>query len=294
MSKRSPVLILGGSGWIGSACRQATLLSGSAFLAPSRSWVSNFLSQRMSGTRLSEISSLGIRGVINCIRPSGDVDGLQAYVRDSQLFAQICLDLDLPYIHLGSAAEYGLSYQNQISESFDPKPESAYGIAKLLATEIALKHGATVLRPFNLMGPGQPAHTVVGDWVNQILKSGDCPRVLLQHPAHIRDFVSPNFLANVALRAIELGLPGHVLNVCSGQGHAFIDVVRRLISARFGHSGIENVDHFIRLGNSGDTCTSVIGNPGKLEALGFSSHDSLVRLSESLFSSSDANSEDVK
>lgn len=77
---------------------------------------------------------------------------------------------------IGSSAEYGYAGSDPISEDAQLSPVSGYGISKvaedLLAQSYALKHNicVAVARPFNLIGPGQPASFVCGRIVEQAIE----------------------------------------------------------------------------------------------------------------------------
>lgn len=83
---------------------------------------------------------------------------------------------DCRVLVIGSSAEYGYAGSDPITEDSQLNPVSGYGISKvaadLLAQSYALKHNlcVAVARPFNLVGPGQPASFVCGRIVKQAIE----------------------------------------------------------------------------------------------------------------------------
>ena len=83
---------------------------------------------------------------------------------------------DCRVLVIGSSAEYGYAGSDPITEDSQLNPVSGYGLSKvaadLLAQSYALKHNlcVAVARPFNLVGPGQPASFVCGRIVKQAME----------------------------------------------------------------------------------------------------------------------------
>jgi len=63
-------------------------------------------------------------------------------------------------VHIGTCAEYGRCPAPH-NEDHTPQPVSPYGVLKLAATQSALAAGATVVRPFRAIGPGDSQSVVV-------------------------------------------------------------------------------------------------------------------------------------
>ena len=81
-------------------------------------------------------------------------------------------------VFVGSAAEYGRVPVESlpITESVCPVPVSLFGATKLSQTTLAIAAAATwglrvtVLRPFNLLGPGLPLHYFAGAFARRLLE----------------------------------------------------------------------------------------------------------------------------
>lgn len=116
------------------------------------------------------------------------------------------------FIFISSVAVYGLESGNEIKETQKPKPNTAYGISKLLAedflTNWALKNKITltIFRPSLIAGPNPPGN--LGEMINGINKyryfsiNGINPQ---------KSILLVNDLANLVLLAIN---KGGVYNVC--------------------------------------------------------------------------------
>jgi nucleoside-diphosphate-sugar epimerase len=151
-------------------------------------------------------------------------------------------------VHLGSAAEYGVTAPDRpVGEDAPCHPVSPYGVGKLAATQLIQEalHWNTargvVLRVFNPVGAGQSGATLPGHAASML-------REAVRHSSHVisfgdlsskRDYVDVRDVARAAVFAARLGvrpeesvlpishLPA-VLNVGSGQARPSRDVVTGL------------------------------------------------------------------
>jgi NDP-hexose 4-ketoreductase len=131
-------------------------------------------------------------------------------------------------VHLGSAAEYGVTEPDTpVSEAASCRPVSAYGVTKLAATQLVTlandegRLEALALRVFNPIGPGINENTLPG-------RAGLGFRDAIQHgrseittgPLNgFRDFVDVRDVASAVVVALKTqGSPRGPLNI--GSGHA--------------------------------------------------------------------------
>jgi NDP-hexose 4-ketoreductase len=139
------------------------------------------------------------------------------------------------FVHLGSAAEYGVAEEAAyIAEDHPATPVSAYGITKLAATQlIARRHAegaieAIVLRVFNPVGAGLSHHTVLGRAASLMRQASrdDVPRIDLGDLSAVRDFVPATDVGEAIARACTCASPGDVLfNVGSGVARTVREMV---------------------------------------------------------------------
>jgi GDP-4-dehydro-6-deoxy-D-mannose reductase len=136
--------------------------------------------------------------------------------------------LDPAILITGSSAVYGLvkSEDLPIRESQPFRPLNGYAVSKIAQEMLAFtyyaKHGLRVIRTraFNLTGPGEPRSLVCAALAEQIarIEAGkDQPRLRIGNLTPKRDFLDIRDAARAYRLAAEMGQPGEVYNVCSGQ-----------------------------------------------------------------------------
>lgn len=242
---RRVVCVLGSSGWIGrELVRQAPpgvdLVGAARHPGPGRVVV------RSASDLATVITERRVGTVINCVgASSGDQAALQAAnVEHTRDVAEVCLDLGVRMLHLGSAAEYGACDDSLLTEDSVPSPQSPYGRTKLAGTEELLRaadRGLDVMiaRPFNILGPHQPRTTPPADFaaaVNALTPPGGT--ILVRDSSLVRDFVSLERVADslLALEGLDFSeatnAEGSVVNVCSGRGVSFGELVDAMAQAR--------------------------------------------------------------
>jgi nucleoside-diphosphate-sugar epimerase len=125
-------------------------------------------------------------------------------------------------VQIGSSAEYGPSpVGSSTGEEALPRPNGAYGVAKLAASELVLGSGldAVVLRVFTPVGPGTPLGSPLGriaDALRRAMQSG-AAEVRVGGLSVLRDFVDVRDVAR-AVHAASLSAAQGVVNI--GTGHA--------------------------------------------------------------------------
>lgn len=126
-----------------------------------------------------------------------------------------------------SAAVYGNSTEERISESMSPSPSNDYGISKFameLVCRLWLKDLPIVItRPFNFTGVGQSLNFVIPKIVEHFKKSEKTLQLgnidVYREFGDVRDFVESYFLLLTA------GQPGQIYNICTGTLHSLRDVI---------------------------------------------------------------------
>lgn len=181
---------------------------------------------------------------------------------------------------LSSAAIYGPAPEVPTLETAHPAPVGHYGHSKVLAEEVARAFAATdgvravVARPFNVLGPGEPAGSVVARIAGQLAADGIATEVevRLREVASVRDFVDVEDVARALLLLGVSGRPGAAYNVCSGTGVSIRELVER---------GALALGRTVTLvaEQEGLASSVSIGNPERLEDLGWTPR---VTLEESM------------
>ena len=129
---------------------------------------------------------------------------------------------------------YGNPAMLPIAESTQLVATNPYALSKKLSEEAcgfyAESFGVniTILRPFNVYGPGQPDHFLIPSIVRQ-LGGGEFIRVMDLEPK--RDYVYVGDLAEAIALTIERPHRFNVLNIGTGESHSVaevIDAIQRL------------------------------------------------------------------
>ncbi len=142
-------------------------------------------------------------------------------------------------IFVSSSAVYGPQQDEEIiSEDHPLRPLTPYGISKLAAETLVMGYARThrlnivVVRPFNLVGPGQPVRLMCASLMKQIVDAelGLAAPILRVGPLMgYRDFLDVRDAAAALLLVALHGRPGEAYNVCSGRSVQVQWVLEHLI-----------------------------------------------------------------
>ncbi len=146
-----------------------------------------------------------------------------------------------PRVLLISSAEvYGRVSADElpIRENHPFAPASPYAASKAAAEMIGLQawlgRGLDVIRvrPFNHTGPGQRADFVVPALARQVAAAaaGGTDTIETGNLLARRDITDVRDVVRAYRMLVELGTPGDVYNVCSGEAVSIEEVVRRLMA----------------------------------------------------------------
>lgn len=126
---------------------------------------------------------------------------------------------------------YGAPESLPVAEGAPLHPASPYALSKKLAEDACAFYArhfdvpVTVLRPFNVYGPGQSKRFLI-PWVVEQVKRGPEIHVLDLEPK--RDYIHVDDLAEVMRLVVERPAPFRVLNVGTGESHSVAEVVALL------------------------------------------------------------------
>lgn len=242
------VLVLGGSGFIGSHVVDALLAAGHAVRvfdrAPERYRAApdavDFVQGNLSDTSMIAEALAGIDMVFHLVSttvpatanmdPVADIQGnLIATVRLLELMRGHGIDR-LLYLSSGGTV-YGAPTQDPVPETHALKPISSYGIVKVaiesyLAME-AHMHGLrpVILRPSNPYGPRQGhggVQGVIGTYM-RCLADGE-PMQLWGDGSVVRDFIHVRDLARLCVICAEQDVTG-TFNAGAGTGHSMRQII---------------------------------------------------------------------
>jgi GDP-4-dehydro-6-deoxy-D-mannose reductase len=166
---------------------------------------------------------------------------------------------------VGSAAEYGAS-RRRLTESAPARPQTDYGVSKLLQTRLGLAFHALgvpviVARLFNLYAPDAPATFAVPRVWNLLRRKSKGRKILETGPQNaVRDFLAlPDALEALALLATR-GTPGEIYNVCSGRGLR----VGELFDAMAEGAGVSVGWKTTGTGSGKSAASVAVGDPAKI------------------------------
>jgi nucleoside-diphosphate-sugar epimerase len=204
------------------------------------------------------------------ITATGPLGALNQHSGHWMLDAAARESADTHVILFGSAAEYGIpAGEDRLRESDPCFAVSPYGRAKLAATEDAMERTrrgevrATVLRPFNVIGPGIGGHLPLGAFLKRYAAADPVRRVVQTGPIDAaRDFVAVTDVALAAERAIAAGTIGEVINVCTGEGRSLRELLARTMHLVGAKAEIDStLEHPVSLPRP------IVGDPEKCRAL---------------------------
>lgn len=126
---------------------------------------------------------------------------------------------------------YGVPERLPVSEGAPLEARNPYALSKKLAEELCRFYAKsfdadiTVLRPFNVFGPGQAEPFLIPFLIRQA-RENDVIRVKTLAPR--RDYVYVTDVVDGIVRAIEGGHGYRVFNLGSGQSHSVEELIREL------------------------------------------------------------------
>lgn len=152
-------------------------------------------------------------------------------------------------IHLGSAAEYGITEIGvPVTENMGGEPVGPYGHSKLAGTQLVVlgrRAGldTVVLRVFNPIGPHAPTGSLPGRVVTELRRAiAADDNIRLGPLGSVRDFVDVRDIAEAVLASVNATiLDRAILNLASGTGTRIRSIVDELVDiAGFGGTVFES------------------------------------------------------
>jgi len=150
-------------------------------------------------------------------------------VDGTQQILDFCHHRDSSLTYL-SAFAYDPAGQDPFTEECGIKPSSPYSHSKWLGEELCRFYQekfdlqCTILRPFNLFGPGQKLEFLIPEIVRQAEASGDW--IELRGITPVRDYLFIEDLMSLIERVVEDTTSGMIFNAGTGIGHSVEEVVQ--------------------------------------------------------------------
>lgn len=236
----SYVVVVGATGWMGRRLVARAEERGLLGAAVSRQgervghWPSH---------PLVDLAKLARRPGAVVVNAAGATSGENATLHRANVeiverLARTCQEVGAKLVTLGSAAEYGAPVGPLVTELDQPQPTSPYGRSKLAATQMVLHHvdaglRATVIRMFNLVGADRPGVDPISDFaraVNALPASGGA--VYPYDSSLVRDLMGLDRAADLVLDLCQHVGEAPVVNLCSGRGVKFRDLIEAMAVVR--------------------------------------------------------------
>jgi nucleoside-diphosphate-sugar epimerase len=262
-----------GTGWLGSAAAQELGRGGDAVVLDPLLVPGLLALDRAASTKMADlVAESGTAVVVNvCGLTAGSPGDLEAANVDfPRWLCEVLLDLGVRLVHVGSAAEYGdPATAAPIPESTPCRPVGHYGESKARGTEVVLaarEQGldATVARVFNVVDRSLPATSPVQQWLDALeqLGASGTGEVEVWWPATRRDFVSRTDVARALVDLASSDRRPSLVNVCSGVGLAYGEIVSALARRLGIDAAVRSLDR--------PGIEAVVGDPSTLrEAVGW-------------------------
>lgn len=235
-----------------------------------------------SGAPVNLLDRDGVRRVVDATAPQavvhlaaiafvahGDVDAMYRVnvVGTRHLLEALAATPRQPRVVVlaSSANIYGNATEGALGEDQPPAPANDYAVSKLAMEYMARlwtgRLPLVVTRPFNYTGRGQDLQFLVPKIVDHFRR--DARTIELGNIHVSRDFSDVRTVAEVYRRLVETAPVGEVVNICSGTGHALLDVLG-MMSRIAGYTiDVQVNPAFVRAGE----VARLVGDRTRLDAL---------------------------
>ncbi len=146
---------------------------------------------------------------------------------------ELCRNDKIPLTYV-SAYLYGIPKSLPIKESDRLEPNNPYALSKFMAEEACRFYAQyynlpiTIIRPFNIYGPGQKAYFLIPEIINKVLENQP---IRLKDMLPRRDFLYLDDLVEALLRTIPLISSGYrIYNIGSGKSFSVKEIVETIQS----------------------------------------------------------------
>jgi GDP-4-dehydro-6-deoxy-D-mannose reductase len=124
---------------------------------------------------------------------------------------------------------YGNPDKLPIDENAAIKPTNPYALSKKMAEDACIFYAKnfdqtiTILRPFNLYGPGQPGRYLIQSVIDQVRRGGT---IQVEDLEPRRDYIYIDDMVEAISKAIERRSGFSVFNIGSGRSHSIAEIIQ--------------------------------------------------------------------
>jgi nucleoside-diphosphate-sugar epimerase len=216
------VLVTGGSGFIGRRLVQSLKLEGASVVAPGRDAL-DVTADRFPDLGIDKVVHLAARTYV----PDAWTDPSDFYRVNTQGTINVldfCRRTGAQLIFISGYC-YGIPAILPLPESAPLRPNNPYAFSKYAAEEACrFFHGffqtnVTVLRPFNIYGPGQSRHFLIPRIVEQAIDPATS-EIVVEDDKPRRDYVHVDDVVGAIRALLKNPKPGTTFNVGAGESHS--------------------------------------------------------------------------
>ena len=163
---------------------------------------------------------------------------LDEMISTSLAVGDACVQGGIALVLVSSSAVYGPNRERvALDEEAPLRPVTLYGLAKVLQESVlcfktrSVGLPLVVVRPFNLIGPGQSKGMLLPDWVSQAadIIRGRRTELVIRHCRGTRDFVDVRDAASAIRTIVAVPIRGEsTLNISSGGEVPLVTVLEEL------------------------------------------------------------------
>lgn len=243
--------ILGSEGFLGISVKEALsktkgvkIVSADISLCKKNIRSENFYCVDIRDTKkiVSVCEKEKIKVIINCAGIFSDTSVKELYEINyfaSRALLNALIGRKYTIVLLGSAAEYGKTFNKKITEDFPLTPISEYGTSKACQSFFVkqfcyrnLFPNTIIARPFTMIGPNMKNNLFFGSVAMQIAAikhNRNAPIVEVGSLNAYRDIVPVNMVAESLIALSKSGKHGEVYNICSGIPIKVRSILERMI-----------------------------------------------------------------
>jgi nucleoside-diphosphate-sugar epimerase len=230
---KARVLVTGGSGFIGRRLVQSLKLDDASISAPG-SDVLDVTAAPFPDFPVDQVVHLAARTYV----PDAWTDPADFYRVNTQGTINVLDFCRRTGSHLifVSGYCYGIPVSLPLSESAPVRPNNPYAFSKYAAEQACrffhefFQTHVTILRPFNIYGPGQSPHFLIPRIVEQAVDSA-VSEIVVEDDKPRRDYVHVDDVVGAIRALLKNPRPGATFNVGAGESHSVAELAKLICSA---------------------------------------------------------------